>query len=270
MTRIASLFGAAALACLTAAPTQAGPGDLPIIAAAIDSGRLVQARLMLARQDAGDDPDELAYLQGRLALAEGNDAAALRRFEPLAAAHPGNCRFVGGAGLAAARLAQTDRAIAWLIAATDACPDDWRTWNALAVCYDAKESWPQSSAAFAHALRLAPDKATVMNNAGVSLLRQHRFDEAAALLREARRIAPHDERIANNLDVATAAAGQPITRRPGENAARWADRLNNAGVGAVLSGRQAQARAYLSQAISVDPTYDATAAETLARLGSGS
>lgn len=269
MKRIASAFGAAALACLTA-PAHAGPGDLPIIAAALDSGRLVQARLMLARQDPNDDPDELAYLNGRLALAEGDDAAALRRFQPLAAKHPRDCRFVGGAGLAAARLAQTDRAIAWLTTATVACPNDWRTWNALAVCYDAKASWTQSGGAFAQALRLTPDNAPVMNNAGISLLRQRRFEEAAALLQEARRIAPRDERIANNLDIAMAAAGQPVTRRPGDDAARWADRLNNAGVGALLSGRDAHARAYLSQAISVDPTYDATAASNLARLGSGS
>lgn len=266
MRRLAP-FAALALVMMPAiAGAAPGDDDARLIDAAIRAGRLIQARAMLARlPDAA--PVAIETLRADLALAEGRNADALRAFEALGQGAPDNCAFLTGAGIAASRTDKPDRAIASLQRATERCAVDWQAWNALGVAFDATGQWEASASAYAHALVLRPSNAALLNNIGLSMIRQHRFALAAGYLQAAVHLAPGDTRIVDNLDVARASIGQPLVRNPDtEDAARWAERLANAGRAAMLAGRPADARALLAQAIATSPTYQASAVSSLTQL----
>lgn len=59
-------------------------------------------------------------------------------------------------------------------------PRAWRPWNALAVAYIAKGQNDLAEEAFAHALRLAPGEAEILNNHGTLQLKTGRTDAAIA------------------------------------------------------------------------------------------
>ena len=100
----------------------------------------------------------------------------------------------------------------------------------------------------------------------VSLLMQRRWPEAKALLEQAYAADPGDLRFANNLDIAAASMGQAPVRAQGDDAARWAERLANAGYAALLAGRPDDARAWLSQSVAAAPVYSPRTAAILASL----
>ncbi len=272
MRRWRILSGAFALALvpgvLAASPAD---DDAGLIAAAIKSGRLIQARTMLTRiaaAPATPRPVAIDALWAELALAEGRDEDALRGFDALTAAAPDNCAWLVGGGIAASRAGKADRAITSLERATKRCTIDWEAWNALGVALDAARRWEASASAYAHALALRPSSPALLNNIGMSMLRQHRFERAADYFAAALQRAPGDIRFVNNLDIARASIGRLPVRNPGEDAARWAERLGNAGQAALIAGRSDEARALLAQAIATGPIYQPATASSLALLQS--
>lgn len=256
---------AALFACGAAS---AAPDDLALVDAAIRGGRLVQAQTMLdLLPDAKSDTFEVAVLRAQLMLAQGRYADAERAFAKLAATPSDDCRVIAGLGSAAAALRHIDAALARLQDATARCPADWRLWADLGHAYDSGARWNDSKAAYDHASALGGPRASLLNDMAVSMLMQHRYPEARALLQQALAADPDDRRIANNLDIAAASMGEPPVRRRGEDAARWAERLSNAGYAASLAGRDDDARAWLTQSIAAAPIYPATTARLLSSLG---
>ncbi len=256
---------AALLACGTAS---AAADDLALVDAAIKSGRLVQAQAMLDLLP-GDKPDtfDVALLRAQLMLAQGQYADAERAFGKLAATPSQDCRVIAGLGSAAAALRHTDAALAHLQDATARCPADWRTWADLGHAYDTAARWNDSKAAYERATTLGGPRASLLNDMAVSMLMQRRYPEAKALLQQALAGDPDDPRLANNLDIAAASIGEAPVRGRGDDPARWAERLSNAGYAASLAGRTDDARAWLTQSIAVAPVYPAKTASILSSLG---
>lgn len=256
---------AALLAC--GAASAAPPDDLALVDAAIRGGRLVQAQTMLdLLPEASSDTFDVAVLRAQLMLAKGQYAEAESAFAKLAATPSQDCRVVAGLGSAAAALRHTDIALARLQDATARCPADWRLWADLGHAYDSGARWNDSKAAYERASALGAPSASLLNDMAVSLLMQHRYPEARALLQQALAADPDDRRVANNFDIAAASMGEPPVRRRGEDAARWAERLSNAGYAASLAGRSDDARAWLTQSIAAAPIYPATTAKLLSSL----
>ncbi|HWU73824.1 MAG TPA: tetratricopeptide repeat protein, partial [Sphingomonas sp.] len=164
-------------------------------------------------------------------------------------------------------LRHTEAALARLQDATARCPADWQLWADLGHAYDSGARWNDSKAAYERASALNGPRASLLNDMAVSLLMQHRYPEARALLQQALAADPDDRRIANNLDIAAASMGEAPVRRRGEDAARWAERLSNAGYAASLAGRSDDARAWLTQSIAAAPIYPAKTAKLLSSLG---
>lgn len=257
--------GVALLLSVAAMPAGAeGPADLDAIEAALDAGRLTQARLMLARADlaslSGPRVDEV---MGRYYLARGQDALALDRFERLLALGPSS-RAATGAGIAALRLHLFARAHAYFAKAIEQDPASWQAWNGLGIVADASRAWGEAEDAYARALALRPGDAALLNNKGYSLMLQRRFAEAAAMLRHAGALEPDNARIRTNCEIAMALGGDyPAAVGTAGNDDDSARRLNNAGYAAWLKGDLPAARALLVRAIEANASYYRLAAANL-------
>lgn len=242
--------------------------DTPLIRAAIDAGRLHQARTMLGKPDTATSTETEA-LWARLYLAEGRNEDALRAFDSLATRVPDSCTFLIGSGIAASRSGKPDRAIAAIEQAAGKCLLGWEAWRALGKALDATRRWEDSASAYTHALALRPSNPALLHDIGISMLLQRRFAPAAAYLRAALRLAPGDVTIIDDLDAALASIGEPPVRNMAtEDAARWAERLDNAGRAAMRAGLTSEARALLTAAVTTSPTYRPEALLSLAELQS--
>lgn len=240
----------------TAAAQGAEPRPPDFVAAidrAIDADRLIQAEAMLARKDIVLPEPERGRLEAMLLLALRRDAEALRRFETLLAKQPGDCRLEAGSGIAALRLDQEELAGRRLRAATAGCPGDAKAWGALAVLEDKAGHWDRGADAYARAIALTPEDPSLLNNAGVSLMRQNHFAEAITLFRQALLLDPDNAHARNNLDIARVTGGERPSFDAEEDSRRRAERLNNAGYAALLAGDDATAAGYFAAAIKVNP-----------------
>lgn len=256
-----------------AAAQEAMPAaDHELIGQAIEGGLLVQARAMLAqRQMVGDEQKTpvVDILDAELALAEHRTDQALAAFADLKRRGEGNCRADGGLGIALVRSHRAAEALAPLRAATTACPERWRYWNALGVALDLSRDWKASAEAYERAFTLSSGEAGVMNNYGISLMAQGRHVEASHLFATAARAEPANDRYANNADIALALSGEPLKENDAgrADADEWARRLNNAGYAALLAGRAEQARSYFSRALHAGKSHASAAQANLAALG---
>lgn len=266
------LLLAAATPSVEAAPAMPPSPPLDyarLVDEAIDGGRIIQADAMLtqwrARAQAGDlQPMEIAA--ARMALEKRRDEEAVARFTALGQSGLKDCRVDEGQGIALLRLGRSQEALEPLRHAVGACANRWRAWNALAVAYDQAQSWTLSSAAYERAFQLTDKPAQVLNNYGLSLLKQGKADKAAAIFDKARELMPDDGRIITNGDTAYVMAGQDIRRRPADTADEWARRLSNAGQVAMRMGDAPRAQAYLSRAVTEADSFVPDAAAALATM----
>jgi Flp pilus assembly protein TadD len=253
----------------TAAFTEApATQQIAFIEAALDQGRLVQAGAMIdrLRQQAGYIRPNPALIvqEARLALIERRDDEALTAFDAVLVGSPKNCTALEGAGVAATRLRDFDRALRRLETATQNCAERWRVWNALGVVADQQQDWEKAEKAYQTAARLSPGNAEILNNHGYSLMLRRQFDGAARMFEAARRLAPDSLRIANNLDVARASAGKNIdVSSARESKDQLAKRLNNAGYAALMSGDAKTAQSYFDRAVSLSGSYFKRASDNL-------
>lgn len=253
----------AAALMLAAEPSNAGLGDA---VQALQAGRLDQAQLILdAAVKAGAQGEEVDRLLADLAFRTGDYAAALERYQRLAALHPAEPLPFERAGIAAIYLGKFDRASAALIAATALPGASWRAWNARGALANYRRDWDAADLFFARALALAPDRAEVLNNRGWSLLLQGQWEPALPLFERAAALAPKSRRIADNLELARAALAEDLPRRrSGEDDAAWAARLNDAGVLAAAGGDRQRAIAAFAQALEASAQWFERAANNLA------
>ncbi|WP_423603630.1 hypothetical protein [Sphingomonas sp. MS122] len=238
-------------------PALASGADLPIIAAAIRAGRLIQAEVMLARLPAPADAVEaeaVDAIRGQFALATGASAQALQIFGRLREVAPARCDYLRDFGVAAARLGDA-RALEALRDTAPRCAT-WQSSQMLGVVLARGQGWAESESAFAQSLSLSPDNPVTLNNRAFARIEQGRYADARDDLGKALRAAPGDRRIAGNIDLVEGAMGNAPRRRGGvDDDRRWASRLTLASKGALRAGRRDLARALLAEAIQIDPQF---------------
>lgn len=246
-------------------PPSPGAPALATIDLAIRSGRLDQARLMIADQlKAGQPADTLNRPLADLAFAAGHDEGALSRYQALLGRTPGDPAACERAGIAALRLNRLAEARTMLACATDGASATWRSWNARGVLADLEQDWQAAAASYAQALRLNPANPRILNNVGYSHLLQGDWAGAVPYFARARAVEPSIARIANNLELARAAIDGNLPHRlPDEAVSAWAARLNDAGVAAQLRGDRQRAIASFTRALEASGPWYARAANNL-------
>ena len=232
------------------------------------AGRLAQARRMLFEAtDICGETLEYRTAMAALNLRDNDFPVAYRDYAALADEFPERSDFVSGAGRAAMMAGNTDTALEWLLRATSMPESDWRAWNALAVMLDQRRLWEESALAYEQASTRAPSEKSIWNNWGYSLLLQRQAEEALVYFERALAIDPGDEQIVRNHELTRAMLGYyPSQRRPGETAAHWAARLNNAGYGAMLAGNRTAARSLFARSQEASEVHYSRAAENQERL----
>jgi Flp pilus assembly protein TadD len=232
---------------------------------AIDSGRLDQARLMIARSiTESGDVSAFEPQQARLAFHSGDFAGALARYQALSSADPRNPAFAEGAGLAALALGKDDIALAALSKAAALPSAGWRTWNGLGVLADRSKEFAEARVNYAKALTIAPGRAEILNNLAWSHFLEGNADAALPYLEQAALADPTSKLFAANLELVLAATADHLpARRQGETVGDYAARLNDAGVVALSRRQERRAIAAFSQAIAVRGAWYERAANNL-------
>lgn len=244
---------------------QPQPADYGAISHAIASGRLDQARSMIAALvEQGASGDSLERSLADLDEASGHCDRSLPRYLELKNRNPSDMTLAERAGIAAlkcGRAVEARRLVDEAIALPGA---SWRAWNAAGVLRDMVRDWPGADNAYGRAEMLKAKSAEVANNKGWSLLLRGHWSEAAVALEKAVRLDPRSRRAAANLELArTALDGALPARRPGEDEKAWAARLNDAGVLARFNGERKKAIAAFAQAIEVSPEWFERASNNL-------
>lgn len=269
-----ALLLAAAVPQAEAVPAVPPPPPLDyarLLDEAIDGGRIIQADAMLTQwrtQAQAGDLRPIGIATARIALEKRQNEEALARLTALDQSGEPDCRVDEGRGVALLRLGRMEEALAPLQRAVASCASRWRAWNALGIAYDQAHDWALSSAAYERAFQLTDKPAQVLNNYGMSLLKQGHADKAAVIFDRARELLPDDIRIITNGDTAYVMSGQDIRRRSADNADEWAKRLSNAGQVAMRMGDVPRAQAYLSRAVTESDRFVPEAAAALAKLDS--
>jgi Flp pilus assembly protein TadD len=112
-----------------------------------------------------------------------------------------------------------------------------------------------------HAVALAPNNATFLNNLGFSLFLRKRYHEAIEAYQRAVRMSPVTPRIRTNLGFAYAALGDfPRAAREFDMGANPADARNNLGLGYERRGDLTNAYAMYTEALRLDPRCGAARA----------
>lgn len=244
---------------------QGQPADHSAISHAIASGRLDQARSMIAALvERGASGDPLERLLADLDEASGNCDRSLPRYLALKERNPADGALAEVGGISALKCGHVVEARRLLDEAIAQPNASWRAWNAAGVLRDMLRDWTGADNAYQRAEILNSRSAEVANNKGWSLLMRGQWNEAAAALEKAVHLDPRSRRAAANLELArTAIDGALPARRSGEDEKSWAARLNDAGVIAQFSGQRKKAIAAFAQAIEVRPEWFERASNNL-------
>lgn len=253
------------LAWAAMAAQAAPPPNLSEAAHAIEAHRFIQARKMLSdAMAAGEKGPEVDRLLADLAFEDGKWTEADARYSKLLEANPEDWRSAERAGLAKIMTGDTTRARELIKKAIASGHASWHAWNGLGVLCDMDRDWDGADAAFASADELSPSEPEVLNNRGWSLLLRGQWASAIDILQKAVSLDPKSTRAANNLELAKAAVAAELPqRRKGESDPDFAARLNDAGVVAEQGGNTTRAVAAFTQALEVNDSWYARAANNL-------
>ena len=243
------------------------PEAIEMTRTAIAENRLDDAARMSDRMLLMDPKNlEARLLRGEVLLAKGRPNRAMAIFSGLQDLPEVSARARQGLGIAML-LADTPRpAFGHLKAAVEADPTLWRAWNALGSYYDTQEAWAEATEAYDLALAEHPNDAMILNNRGFSYFMQGRLDEAVADIERALRLDPELKPAQFNLRLAHAWSGRYVRALTGVTDKDLPRVLNNIGYVAMMRGDLENAEAYLMRAMEVDPTFNETAWQNLARL----
>jgi tetratricopeptide (TPR) repeat protein len=237
---------------------------------AIRAGRHLEAHGLVRQIDRFEELERapaVQLLKAELAIAEQREdlaAAALQRLGP----GEGGCRVnVAFAWLDNVQR-RHDAAVQRLQRAADICPDQLSIWQQLAANQFARGNVEGTVNALRHAIAIRPDDPQLANALAVALTEAGHVEEAVALLDQTVRMAPGPKTGWLNRDMASAMAGEPPTRDPSDTTARWSERLEAGGDGALASGRTDMARSLFAQAALLRERMDSVLWKKLSDLGS--
>ena len=251
----------------TTEAVRVSPEAIEMTRTAIAENRLDDAERMSDRMLLMDSSNlEARLLRGEVLLAKGRPNRAMAIFSGLQDLPEVSARARQGLGIAML-LADTPRpAVGHLKAAVEADPTLWRAWNALGSYYDTQGDWAEAIEAYDLALAEHPNDAMILNNRGFSYFMQGRLDEAVADIERALRLDPDLKPAQFNLRLAHAWSGRYVRALTGVTDKDLPRVLNNIGYIAMMRGDLENAEAYLMRAMEVDPTFNETAWQNLARL----
>ncbi len=259
-------------AAASASSTVASPTAHRLIVGAehaLQVDRFDQADVMASRAlAAGASGPAMDRLLADLAFAGRKYPEALVRYEALLKADRSDAALLEAAGVAALRLGHVERAEVLLSAATSSSGATWRSWNALGVIADQKRDWKEADRCYERSAKLSPDEFEPLNNHGWSLVLRGNWKAAIFLFERAVALQPKSDRARDNLELARAALASDLPERySSETDEAWAARLNDAGVAAATLGDKTRATAAFTQALEVNGTWYARAANNLETLG---
>jgi len=168
-----------------------------------------------------------------------------------------------------------------LKSALDAAPTDERLWSALGKSYDQNKDWIAAQEAYAQALEHGQDWPNAINNMGMSLLMQGRYEKALDKFAQAAQIAPSKALYDNNRrltlvlmrqydraldDLETDDLETDDLETDDMAESRAAQLLNDAGYVAMMQGDRDRAKTLFEYAIARSATYHAKAYANLAAL----
>ena len=196
-------------------------------------------------------------------LAANNAEKAYQTFHLVELDGHGSGLVLQGQGMALMLLGRLDEALAKLEKTVETDPSLWRAWNTLGQLRDRRGEWDLARDCYTAALAIAPAKAAIHNNLGVSLLMQGRNAEAAGAFRAALERDPTQERTKANLRLALAGQGRYHEALSGLDAGGEAVALNNVGFIALARGDVATAETLLMDAQKKSPAYYEKASRNL-------
>ena len=203
-------------------------------------------------------------------LGLADSALGLRKFSEARSLYgamiPSNARRAG-LTLCDVALGNVDDIELALNAALEGNLSDPRLWNALGLYYDARGRHIDSQDIFIRAIAMGSDRAAAINNMGMSLMRQRRYDEALAKFEQASSLNPMSRRYDNNRRMVLALGSDFDAAVKDVPEGRAAQVLNDAGYIALTRGRRDQARELFEKAIAVSPVYFPVAEANLASMG---
>lgn len=250
-----------------AQPAEPSPEVLALAQKALDEDRLKDAELLSDRLLLTHPRSlEVRLLRGELFLAKAKPDQAMAVFSGLTEMPEVSARAQQGLGISMLLTGAQNQAAGHLKAAVEENPKLWRAWNALGSYYDTQEDWTAAVEAYELALAERPNDPMILNNRGFSRFMQGDLDEAIADLERALRLDPDLRPAQYNLRLAHAWNGNYVRALAGVSDEEMPRVLNNIGYVAMMRGDLKNAEAYLMRAMEVDPTFNETAWENLARL----
>lgn len=234
--------------------------------AELEAGRIEEARRLFqaaATARPGDVGATIGLAETFLAL--GDAAPAERLLDSIAGVATG--RFVArvsqGRGVIAMRGGRRDDAFRHLTQAVAGDDRLWRAWISLGRLYSASNQNGAARDAFRNAEKTAPYPSLVLNDLGMTLVRENRPAEALEHFRKALVLDPDDRRARTNLRIAQAMMGRYDAATSGISALDRSDVLNNVGYVALKNGDYAVAEDLLREAVESSPTYHEVAIANL-------
>lgn len=269
----ACLFGLLG-ACATGSRPQPGAeapaaAYSPLLAAAdraLAAGELEKAQSAYeALLRATPHSSEIVLRLGDVQLRRGAAESALATFEKIEdpVLQP---RALQGQGLALAALGRSDEAVTMFTQAAAQDSSLWRSWSALGQIYDQRQEWQAAETAYRRALAFQPDSVEVYNNLGVSMMLQHRYEEARAHFLAALERDPTASNAQANLRVSYAWTGEYQKALAHASRDEQAQVLNNVGYVAMERGDFAAAETLLTEALRASPSFYKRASDNLAEL----
>jgi tetratricopeptide (TPR) repeat protein len=257
---IVSLLAAASIASQSPPAAPAVPADASILkdaAQAIAAGRLVEAKLIIARAiSLGFRGDPVERLTADLAFASGKYLQAMVAYQHLAHSPSKRREDCENGAISALELGRVSDAAPLVDCAVASERASWRAWNARGVLADLRQDWATADESYARAHALDPGNARVINNQGWSKLLRGDWAGAVPFLERAVALDAKSARIADNLELAKAALAADLPkRRERESDRDWAARLNDAGVAAEMLGQKKRAVAAFTQALDASPVW---------------
>ncbi len=145
-------------------------------------------------------------------------------------------------------------------------PNDARLWNAKGRLHDSQSQWMESLFSYVTALDIGQWRSGTINNMGMSLLLQGRYQEARKKFDQAVRLSPDTEIYDNNRRMTHILLGDYPKALDNIQDDQASDIFNDAGYVAMQSGRAGLAQIFFSKALEISPVHHAKAQANLAHL----